>query len=163
MPENSYVAFPDLCGTVLYLTNVAFQTEELKMKKAKYFTSIILPRKQFFFQGFLARLRYDVRVIERESLIVEIYNFYSRSNFFYLIYRFFHRWTKIRSFADAIKAISKFGIQMWKVTCHFGGISFARVHHRSFGSTEKFLPLYLLHASPVASMVRILGAAVASP
>lgn len=35
MPENSYVAFPDLRGTVLYLTNVVFQTEELKMKKAK--------------------------------------------------------------------------------------------------------------------------------
>lgn len=35
MPESSYVAFPDLCGTVLYLTNVVSQTEELKMKNAK--------------------------------------------------------------------------------------------------------------------------------
>lgn len=138
------------------------------------FTSIILLVREsdlitfwttyiFETRHFLAKLRHDVRVIEQESLIVEIYNFYSRSNFFYLIYKFFHRWTKICSFADAIKAISKFGTQMWKVTCHFGRIWFAWAHHRSFSSTEKFLPLYLLRASPVASMVRVLGAAVASP
>lgn len=64
------------------------------------FTSIILLVREsdlitfwttyiFETRHFLAGLRHDVRVIEQESLIVEIYNFYSRSNFFYLIYKFF--------------------------------------------------------------------------